>query len=93
MWKVINISMTEKTINERALLNINELCDYLEISKTKARELLKTPRNGFSLNLEQNGMYIKIDQMHGCLISAIGIEKLHLGLYNINYTGLFYEGG
>ena len=50
LWSVINISMTEKTINERGLLNINGLCEYLGIGKTKARELLKG-RNGFGVQI------------------------------------------
>lgn len=50
IWKVISINMTEKTINERGLLNINGLCDYLGIGKTKARELLKG-RNGFGVQI------------------------------------------
>lgn len=41
-----NIRQTEKV-----LLDINEFCDYLGIGKTKARELLKTPRNGFALKI------------------------------------------
>ena len=68
MWKVINISMTEKTINERALLNINELCDYLGIGKTKARELLKTPRNGFSLKLVSK-WYVHKDRLDAWLLN------------------------
>lgn len=36
---------------EKALLNINEFCEYLGVGKTKAREILKTPRNGFSLKI------------------------------------------
>lgn len=38
-------------VEGKALLNINEFCDYLGIRETKARELLKMPRNGFSLKL------------------------------------------
>lgn len=37
--------------NEKALLNLDEFCEYLGIGKTKARELLKMPRNGFSLKI------------------------------------------
>lgn len=48
--RVINISMTEKTINRRALLDINGFCEYLGIGKTKARELLKG-RNGFGVQI------------------------------------------
>lgn len=36
---------------EKALLNINEFCEYLGVGKTKAREILKAPRNGFALKI------------------------------------------
>lgn len=36
---------------DKALLNIQEFCDYLGIGETKARELLKKPRNGFSVKI------------------------------------------
>ena len=38
-------------VGERALMNIKEFCNYLGIGETKARELLKIPRNGFSLKI------------------------------------------
>jgi len=38
------------SINNKALLNINELCEYLGIGQTKARELLKG-YNGFGLQI------------------------------------------
>ena len=34
-----------------ALLNIYELCDYLSIGETKARELLHDPGNGFTVRI------------------------------------------
>ena len=40
----------EKTISP-ALLNIKELCDYLCIGETKARELLHDPANGFTVRI------------------------------------------
>lgn len=36
---------------DKALLNINELCAYLGIGKTKARELLHDPKNGFTVRI------------------------------------------
>lgn len=36
---------------DKALLNIQEFCDYLGIGKTKGRELLHTPRNGFTVKI------------------------------------------
>ena len=66
--RVINISMTEKTINRRALLDINGFCEYLGIGKTKARELLKTPRNGFSLKLGAK-WYVHKDRLDAWLLN------------------------
>lgn len=43
------MDMTEK--QESILLDIKEFCEYLNIGQTKARELLKIPRNGFSLKI------------------------------------------
>jgi len=48
---VIIINKREKTIPDKALLNISEFCAYLGIGETKARELLKAPRNGFSMQI------------------------------------------
>lgn len=48
---VIVINKTENEITDKALLNISEFCAYLGIGETKARELLKTPRNGFSMQI------------------------------------------
>lgn len=36
---------------EKALLTLTEFCEYLGIGQTKARELLKMPRNGFALKI------------------------------------------
>lgn len=38
------------SMNDKALLNIKELCDYLGIGQTKARELLRGC-NGFGLQI------------------------------------------
>ncbi len=42
--------MTSTAIEEKALLNIKELCDYLGIGQTKARELLRGC-NGFGVQI------------------------------------------
>ncbi len=47
---MIFISMTEKVLVDKALLNIKEFCDYLGIGQTKARELLRG-RNGFGVQI------------------------------------------
>jgi hypothetical protein len=48
---VVIIGINENDINDKALLNISEFCAYLGIGETKARELLKAPRNGFSMQI------------------------------------------
>lgn len=42
--------MMKKEAAEKALLNIKELCDYLGIGQTKARELLRG-HNGFGVQI------------------------------------------
>lgn len=37
--------------SEKALLNVKEMCDYLGIGQTKARELLADPRNKFTVRI------------------------------------------
>lgn len=37
--------------NAKALLNVKEMCDYLGIGQTKARELLADPRNRFTVRI------------------------------------------
>lgn len=38
-------------LKEKGLLNIKEFCTYMGIGETKAREMLKNPRNGFALKI------------------------------------------
>lgn len=38
-------------IVDKKLLSLKEFCEYLGVGETKARELLKQPRNGFSLKI------------------------------------------
>lgn len=42
--------MMKREAAEKALLNIKELCDYLGIGQTKARELLRG-HNGFGVQI------------------------------------------
>ncbi len=46
-----NIIDTTIKKENKMLLDIDEFCECLGIGKTKARELLKTPRNGFALKI------------------------------------------
>lgn len=41
----------EKDAMEKALLNVEEMCSYLGIGKTKARELLKMPGSTFAVKI------------------------------------------
>ena len=41
----------EKKKEQKALLNVKEMCDYLGIGQTKARELLADPSNGFTIRI------------------------------------------
>lgn len=43
--------MQENTTNPKALLNVKELCTYLGIGQTKARELLANLANGFTVRI------------------------------------------
>lgn len=44
----IDIKLGEEN---KLLLDLDEFCECLGIGKTKARELLKMPRNGFALKI------------------------------------------
>lgn len=43
--------MTKRMLDNKALLNVKEFCEYLGIGQTKARELLADPRNGFTVRI------------------------------------------
>lgn len=49
LWKG-NYMENTATVDNKILLNIQELCDYLGIGQTKARELLKG-YNGFGIQI------------------------------------------
>ena len=56
--------MKEDATETKALLNVKELCTYLGIGQTKARELLGDPANGFTVRIG-NRLYAhraKLDQ-------------------------------
>lgn len=41
----------EKTTNEKALLNAKEVCEYLGVGETKAREILTKTNNNFTVRI------------------------------------------
>ena len=46
------IRLTQKNVLEdKALLSVKEMCTYLSIGKTKCRELLSNPANGFTVRI------------------------------------------
>lgn len=68
--------------NGRILLNIQEVCDYLGIGKTKARELLRG-YNGFGVQIGNRGMPIRKNQMNGltmrqCSINRTNVENIEV---------------
>ena len=49
---MIFISMTEKVLVDKRLLNVKEFCAYLGIGQTKARELLTKTDNPYTVRLD-----------------------------------------
>jgi len=47
-YHLMNNTKNNKAISQRRLLSIKEVCEYLGIGETKARELVRG-RNGFGL--------------------------------------------
>lgn len=54
----------------KALLNVKEMCDYLGIGQTKARELLADPRNKFTVRIG-NRLYAHKERLDTWLINRI----------------------
>ena len=57
-------------MNEKALLNVKEMCDYLGIGQTKARELLADPRNRFTVRIG-NRLYAHKGRLDTWLLNRI----------------------
>lgn len=57
-------------MNDKALLNVKEMCDYLGIGQTKARELLAVPRNKFTVRIG-NRLYAHKQRLDTWLINRI----------------------
>ena len=60
----------EKKKEQKALLNIKEMCDYLGIGQTKARELLADPSNGFTIRIG-NRLYAHRGKLDAWLLNQI----------------------
>lgn len=67
---MIFISMINDTQMERGLLNLDDFCEYLGIKKTKARELLHNPSNGFTVRIG-NRLYAHKKKLDEWLLNQI----------------------
>lgn len=62
--------MMETAQKERGLLNLDAFCEYLGIKKTKARELLHDPANGFTVRIG-NRLYAHKGKLDEWLLKQI----------------------
>ena len=53
-------------MNKKALLNVKEMCEYLGIGQTKARELLGDPKTILPFVLVTDYMHTREGWIHGC---------------------------
>lgn len=51
-------------------MNVKEMCDYLGIGQTKARELLADPSNGFTIRIG-NRLYAHRGKLDAWLLNQI----------------------
>lgn len=54
----------------KALLNVKEVCEYLGIGQTKAREILTDPKNKFTIRIG-NRLYAHKERLDLWLVSRI----------------------
>jgi hypothetical protein len=64
------MSTIKTELETRALLNVKELCEYLGIGQTKARELLSNPANGFTVRIG-NRLYAHKGKLDNWLLNQI----------------------
>lgn len=62
--------MRKETEDTKALLNVKEMCSYLGIGQTKARELLGDPDNGFTVRIG-NRLYAHKAKLDKWLLNQI----------------------
>ena len=61
----------EQRKTEKALLNLDEFCQYLGIGKTKARELLTKTENNYCVRIG-NRLYANKIMLDKCMYSVSG---------------------
>lgn len=59
-----------ETKKEKKLLTVKDLCVYLGIGETKARELLHNPHNGFTIRIGSR-LYAHKDKVDSWLLRNI----------------------
>lgn len=64
------MELEEKRKMEKGLLNVPELCEYLGIGESKARELLRNPENGFTVRIG-NRLYAHKGKLDGWLLNQV----------------------
>ena len=57
-------------MDKKALLNVKEMCEYLGIGQTKARELLSDPKNNFTIRIG-NRLYAHEGKLDTWLLNQI----------------------
>ena len=57
-------------MDKKALLNVKEMCEYLGIGQTKARELLSDPKNNFTIHIG-NRLYAHKGKLDTWLLNQI----------------------
>lgn len=62
--------MQKKPEDAKVLLNVKEMCSYLGIGQTKARELLSDPDNGFTVRIG-NRLYAHKAKLDKWLLNQI----------------------
>lgn len=62
--------MQDNTETKKGLLSLDEFCEYLSIGKTKARELLHNPGNGFTVRIG-NRLYAHKGKLDEWLLNQI----------------------
>ena len=62
--------MRKETEDSKALLSVKEMCSYLGIGQTKARELLSNPANGFTVRIG-NRLYAHKAKLDKWLLNQI----------------------
>ena len=70
-------------MDKKALLNVKEMCEYLGIGQTKARELLSDPKNNFTIRIG-NRLYAHKGKLDTWLLNQI-MQVKNVSLMYLRY--------